>query len=438
AVMTSILTGVFSSFNIVLLFYYNSKLAFVAIGLIVLALLVTAATGYLKLRCERKFATLSGKISGMVYQYLTGIVKLRVCAAEGRAFANWGAQYTYLRGLMVRKTALSNVEQTFYAGYGVLVNAALFAMIGMVIFKDEQAALSTGEFIAFNAAFGTVFGAMMELSQTALNLLNIVPVYERTRPILETPPEVDASKVAVGELTGDIEVLKLGFAYGEGPAVLSDVSFHVRAGEFVAVVGPSGSGKSTLLRLLMGFERPNAGSLCYDSHNLLDLDVNALRRQLGVVLQAGQLMAGDIFTNIAGTSAVSLDEVWDAARLCGLEEDINNMPMGLHTVISEGSSTLSGGQRQRILIARAIVAKPRILYFDEATSALDNRTQTVVSESLERLKATRIVIAHRLSTVVKADRILVMKDGRLVQSGRYDELLEQPGLFAELARRQIA
>jgi ATP-binding cassette subfamily C protein len=438
AVMSSILTGVFSLFNLALLFYYNAKLAFAAMGLIVLALLVTGVTGYLKLRCERQFASLSGKISGMVYQYLTGIVKLRVCAAEGRAFANWAEQYTHLRGLMMRNARLANVEQTFYAGYGVVVNAVIFAMIGMVLFKDAQASLSTGDFIAFNSAFGTVFGAMMELSQTALGLLNLVPVYERTRPILETAPEVDNSKITPEDLSGEIEVLKLNFAYCDGPAVLSDVSFHVSRGEFVAVVGPSGSGKSTLLRLLMGFERPAAGSICYDSHNLLDLDVNALRRQLGVVLQSGQLMAGDIFTNIAGTAGVTLDEVWNAARLCGLEEDINNMPMGLHTVISEGSSTLSGGQRQRILIARAIVAKPRILFFDEATSALDNRTQAVVSESLERLKATRIVIAHRLSTIVKADRILVLQDGRLVQSGRYEELLAQPGIFAELARRQIA
>ncbi|CAK0762105.1 hypothetical protein CCP3SC15_2820001 [Gammaproteobacteria bacterium] len=337
----------------------------------------------------------------------------------------------------MRTTRLSNIEQSFYAGFGVLVSAVIFAMIGMVLFKDAQAILSTGDFIAFTAAFGTVFSAMLELSRTVLGLLNLIPIYERTRPILETPPEVGTGKTVPDELTGAIEVSKLSFAYGDGPPVLSDISFHLRPGEFVAIVGPSGSGKSTLLRLLMGFERPRAGSVCYDSHNLLDLDVNALRRQLGVVLQSGQLMAGDIFTNIAGASAATLAEVWDAVRLCGLEDDINNMPMGMHTVISEGSSTLSGGQRQRILIARAIVGKPRILFFDEATSALDNRTQGLVSTSLERLKATRVVIAHRLSTVIKADRILVLRDGRLVQWGRYDELLSQPGLFAELARRQI-
>jgi len=166
--------------------------------------------------------------------------------------------------------------------------------------------------------------------------------------------------------------------------------------------------------------------------------VQAVRRQIGVVLQSGRLTSGDIFTNIVGSSLATHDDAWEAARMAGLDRDLESMPMGMHTVISEGGGTLSGGQRQRLLIARAIVGKPRILYFDEATSALDNRTQSIVSASLERLRATRIVVAHRLSTVMNADRIYVVQAGRIVQSGTYGELLAQPGLFAELAARQIA
>ena len=231
--------------------------------------------------------------------------------------------------------------------------------------------------------------------------------------------------------------MKLGFRYGDCPEILKDVSFSIRPGGYIALVGPSGSGKSTLLRLLLGFEKSTSGSIYYDNQDMVDLDVDALRRQLGVVLQGGQLTSGDIFTNIVGTSQLTLEDAWEAARMVGLDEDIEQMPMGMHTVISEGASTISGGQRQRILVARAIVHRPRIIYFDEATSALDNRTQAVVTESLGRLKATRIVIAHRLSTVINADRILVLQEGRIVQNGNYAKLLGEPGPFAELARRQM-
>jgi len=203
-------------------------------------------------------------------------------------------------------------------------------------------------------------------------------------------------------------------------------------------VGPSGSGKSTLLRLLLGFEALEGGAIFYDGQELGGLDVQAVRRQMGVVLQSGRLMSGDIYTNIIGASSATLQEAWTAARMAGLAEDIEAMPMGMHTVISEGGGTLSGGQRQRLLIARAIVARPRILLFDEATSALDNRTQAIVSASLESLQATRIVVAHRLSTIVNAHRIFVMERGQLVQTGTFSELMAQKGPFAELAKRQIA
>ena len=189
---------------------------------------------------------------------------------------------------------------------------------------------------------------------------------------------------------------------------------------------------------MLGFESPEAGSIFYDGQELETLDIQAVRHQIGTVLQNGQLLAGDIFSNIVGSAPLSLDQAWAAARMAGLDEDIKQMPMGMQTVIGEGASTLSGGQRQRLLIARAIVRQPRILFFDEATSALDNETQAIVSESLERLQLTRIVIAHRLSTIINADRIYMFDRGQLVQQGSYQELLHQPGPFAKLAKRQLA
>jgi ABC-type bacteriocin/lantibiotic exporter with double-glycine peptidase domain len=240
-------------------------------------------------------------------------------------------------------------------------------------------------------------------------------------------------------VSGEIELSHVSFRYQtDGPLILDNVSLHIRPGEFVAVVGPSGAGKSTLIRLLLGFETPTDGAIYYDREDLARLDCQAVRRQIGVVLQDGKLMPGDLFSNIVGSYLLTLDDAWEAAWLSGLSDDIRDMPMGMQTVISEGGSTLSGGQRQRLMIARAIVSKPRILFFDEATSALDNETQTIVRRSLEYLKATRVAIAHRLSTVRYADRIIVMEAGRIVQQGTYEELLQQGGLFAELVQRQLA
>jgi ATP-binding cassette subfamily C protein len=205
----------------------------------------------------------------------------------------------------------------------------------------------------------------------------------------------------------------------------------------VAIVGASGSGKSTLFRMLLRFETPESGSIYYDRRDLATLDVQALRQQIGVVLQNGRIRAGSIHKNIVGTANLTVEEAWEAARMAGLDADIEAMPMGMQTVLGEGGGSLSGGQRQRLLIARALVRRPRILLFDEATSALDNTTQDTVSRSMDNLRSTRVVIAHRLSTIQRADWIYVMEKGQVVQQGAYRELLAQEGPFAELARRQL-
>jgi ATP-binding cassette subfamily C protein len=265
-----------------------------------------------------------------------------------------------------------------------------------------------------------------------------MPLYDNVRPILEALPENHQAKPVSASLRGSIDISNLSFRYHEkAPLAINNVSIQVNPGEFIAIVGSSGSGKSTLLRLLLGFDAPETGTICYDRHDLAMVDPESIRRQIGTVLQNSQLFPGTIFSNIAGITEASLDDVYEAACLAGIGDDIDEMPMGMFTTISEGISTLSGGQRQRILIARALVSKPRILFFDEATSALDNKAQQMVSNSLENLNATRIVIAHRLSTVINADRIYMMEEGQVAESGTYKELLQLGGKFAELVKRQM-
>jgi ATP-binding cassette subfamily C protein len=434
-VTTSLLTAVFSVFSFALLFYYSRPLALVATGLVVLLILVTATLSYFQLRHQRVLLALQGKLESLLFGLISGISKLRVAGAEARAYALWAERFAEQRGRSVAAQRVANVQMVVNSVYMVLTSMALFAMVALSI-REE---LAVSEFLAFNAAFGQFLGAALSIVNIFSSILILIPIYERLAPILEEPPEVDLGKAEVGELRGDIELSHVSFRYQkDGPLILDDVSIRARPGEFIALVGPSGSGKSTTLRLILGFEQPEAGSLYFDGQDLPSLDIASVRRQIGVVLQNGRPMVGDIFSNIVGSTNLGIDAAWEAARMAGLEEDIQAMPMGMHTIISEGATTFSGGQQQRLLIARAVVAKPRILLFDEATSALDNRTQEIVSRSLESLKATRIVVAHRLSTIRNADRIYVIEAGRVVEEGTFDQLAQADGTFARLVERQMA
>ena len=263
---------------------------------------------------------------------------------------------------------------------------------------------------------------------------------DRLKPILETLPEYEEETELPGELSGEIEISNVDFAYDkDGPNVLSNLSVHIRAGEYIGIVGSSGCGKSTLLKLLLGFEKPVSGKIYYDSKDIDRMDKRELRKKFGVVLQEGRLIAGSIFDNITiAAPGATLKDAERVAEQVGLAEDIARMPMGMHTVLSETGGTISGGQQQRILIARAILGKPKIIFFDEATSALDNVTQAMVCESLNKLDSTRLVIAHRLSTIMDCDRILVMDKGEIVEEGNFEALMEKKGIFYELASRQMA
>jgi NHLM bacteriocin system ABC transporter ATP-binding protein len=436
ATLSAILSSFVSAASYVLLFYYSVTLALLATLILIVNVIFSAGTGYFMLRYAREQQEAQGKLSGLVLQLLDGIAKLRVSGTEARAFARWAKAYRREQAVAFRVGLFSNNVGVFNSVLSIGSTLAIFWAY-TVLAADPAGGITTGQFIAFNAAFGAFIGSGMQLSQTAISLLGLIPLWERAKPILETEPEVDVSKPDPGELSGRIEVSHLTFRYSpDGPVILDDVSFEAAPGEFIALVGPSGAGKSTALRVLLGFEQAEGSSVFFDGHDLASVDVTAVRRQVGVVLQSSSLTSGDIFSNIVGSASLTIEDAWEAARMAGMEDDLKAMPMGMHTVVTEGGGTLSGGQRQRLLIARSLVTRPRILYFDEATSALDNRTQAIVSESIEGLHATRIVIAHRLSTIREADRIYVFDSGRIVERGSYGELVARDGLFAELVARQ--
>jgi NHLM bacteriocin system ABC transporter ATP-binding protein len=428
---------------IAFLFSYNVQMAFVAIGLVLFSVLFPMALNFLQIKHQRELFYIRGSISGLVLQLINGVSKLRVSGSEDRAFREWARKFSEQKRTAFAAGRLANAAHVFNQIFPVICTAIIFGMYAW--FRDQAAKngevfkMSTGEFIAFNTTFTNILLSFLALAAASLELMIILPLFERLVPIIEATPEIDEAKTHPGELTGEIEVSHLTFRYiKDGPPILRDVSLHIRPGEFVALVGGSGSGKSTLLRLLLGFEKPESGAILYDNQDLNSLDLREVRQQTGVVLQSSKLMPTDIYRNIIGSHQLSLNDAWDAARMSGLDRDIKNMPMGMNTVVSEGGGTFSGGQRQRLMVARALVNKPRIIFFDEATSALDNETQRTVTESLDAMQSTRIVIAHRLSTIINADKIYVLMNGEMVQSGTYADLINQPGPFADLAKRQLA
>ncbi len=440
-VLTSIFSGVFAFLNLGLLISYSGSLALIAIGAAIVNIAVTVFSGLLTLRKVRPMMELQGQLFGVMVQLINGVGKLRVAGAEERAFAYWGKQYSQQLKLILGTQNIEDMVRVVNEILPTLTSCLLFAFTASSLQQGQQAvsghALSIGTFLAFNSAFGTFIGGATSLSNTIIDVLEVVPLWKRAQPILEAKPEVSINNVDPGKLSGRISVENLIFRYRQdGSPTLDNVNLRAEPGEFIALVGTSGSGKSTLFRLLLGFDTPESGGVFYDGKDLSGLDINAVRRQFGVVLQNSRLMSASIFENIASGANITTDEAWQAAEMAGFEADIQAMPMGMHTIVSEGGGNISGGQRQRLLITRALVLKPKILLFDEATSALDNKTQAIVSESLDKLKVTRIVIAHRLSTIRNADRIYVLQSGKVVQHGSFDQLAKQQGLFAQLIERQ--
>ncbi len=430
-VLSTGLTSLFSLIYITQMVNYGPGL--VVPGLIVIActVLFSFITTIAQLGISRRQMELAAKESGLEYSLLTGIQKIRLAGAEKRAFAKWADAYT-------REAKLQYDPPAFLKLSGVI--SSCISLVGTIViyYFTIRTNVPLADYYAFNSAYGMVMGAFASLVGMAGTFAQIQPMLDMVRPVLEAVPEVSENKKVVTKLSGGIELNNVSFRYTEtDPLIIDNLSLKIRPGQYVAIVGATGCGKSTLMRLMLGFETPQKGAVYYDGKDLASLDLKSLRQHIGTVMQNGKLFQGDIYSNIViSAPRLTMTEAWEAAEKAGIADDIHAMPMGMHTIISEGSGGISGGQRQRLMIARAIAPKPKILMFDEATSALDNITQKIVSDSLDALKCTRIVIAHRLSTIRQCDRIIVLDRGKIIEDGNYEELLAQNGFFAQLVARQ--
>ena len=430
-VLSTGLTSVFSLIYISQIFVYAPDLVVPALIIILVTVVFSLTSSVVQMKLSTRQMELSGKESGMTYALISGIQKIKLAGAEKRAFARWGNLYA------------ENAKVTYDPPTFIKLNSVIslaISLVGTIVMYSMavRSGVSVADYYAFNTAYAMVSGAFMALAGIALSAAQIKPILNMVKPFFDAVPEVSDGKQVLTRLSGGIELNNVSFRYSENmPLIIDNLSLKIRPGQYVAIVGKTGCGKSTLMRLLLGFEHPQKGAVYYDGKDLERIDLRSLRRRIGVVMQNGKLFLGDIYSNIVISAPwLSQKDAWEAAELAGIADDIRKMPMGMNTVISEGSGGISGGQRQRLMIARAIAPKPKILMLDEATSALDNLTQKKISESLDSLKCTRLVIAHRLSTIKQCDRIIVLDHGKIIEDGKYDELIEKNGFFAELVARQ--
>ena len=399
--------------------------------------IVSAIFCFITYKWQKALVDCQGKLQGMLLQFINGIEKITNTFSEKRFFAQWSKEYIRQVKIDYKLGMAGIVNSLISSLYPVVISILFYYLYGRGLKMQSIEGLSTGTFLAFLTSFACFQGAFLGLAGALLEIRNVIPLSKRIKPILEAQPEFEESKPAIDKLKGNIEISHLNFRYSpDSPLVLKDVNMSIKQGEFVAVVGGSGAGKSTLMRMLIGFDKAESGSVFYDNQDISAVDIGSLRRQLGVVLQDDTVLQGTILQNILGSSGLKIEDAWEAAKKVSFDKDIEEMPMGMFTMIPAGGSTLSGGQLQRLIIARALIRRPAVLIFDEATSALDNMTQQVVRKSLDELKVTRIIIAHRLSTIINADKIYVLKDGEVIECGKYDELIKKDGYFATLAKRQ--
>ncbi len=436
-ILNALISFIFSFFFLALLFYYSVDLALIGLALGLTIVAFTIILSFIAYKHIMIIRHLDVVLSGFVYQVISGINKIRVTKSEERVFSQWAGRFAVQQKHYASKKK-TNVAGAVFGSFFPIFSAIFIFIVVIHLISTPGKDFTVGDYIAFNTAFVSFQGALLKMAMSTVPILTTKPLFNMFKPIIEADMEYNDENEDPGDLNGDISVANLSFRYAEDmPQIIKDVSLKINAGEYVALVGGSGSGKSTLIRLLLGFEAPNEGQIHYSDKSIARINLRELRSQISVVLQNEKLLTGTVLYNIIGSSTLTEEDAWEAARQAGCYDDIYELPDKMQTEVVAGGTTLSGGQIQRIIIASAFVKKNKIIFFDEATSALDNFTQETVTRSMDSMSATKIVIAHRLSTVMKANRIIVMDKGNITESGTYDELMKKEGHFTELVKEQL-
>ena len=416
--------------------FYDATLGVIALVFSLASLLVAVTLGLRQISPYGRMISAARRVAGRLFQIVGGIAKLRVENAEGSAFAIWARDYREQKRAELELGALEGHSRAFGAALPFFAGGVL--LFAVMTVGDRN--VPVGDFLVVYIVFITFQSAVARLGESFGTIAAMLPAFDQMRPLLAAVPETEVGGEPVEHLGGDVLFDHISFRYDpDGPLILDDVTIRAAPGEFVAIAGESGAGKSTLFRLALGVDRPSAGAVYYDGRDLRHLNLKQVRRKIGAVPQSVRLHPHDLWDNIvAHHEEATTEEVWQAARAAGIEREVKAMPMGMMTMVGSSGSVLSGGESQRVTIARSLIGSPRIMLLDEATNWLDNESQAEVMQNLSRLTSTRIVIAHRLSTLEQADRIYVMQAGKVAQSGSFKDLMEVDGVFRELVRRQIA
>ena len=420
----------FALVNLLFLFAIDAVLGLV----IALAIGITMLLMSLIQRRIKRLTTLMmaerSDLNSNTMSLIEAIVPIRVGGAESRALARWTQTAAPALSTVSELEAESSARFTILAAAPLVMNTVLVLAVA-----SQRGAFTAAAFMGAFVAVAQLTIAMTQLTQSLYLISELKPALERMVPITSSVVERSGPARAPGALDGRIQITNVVFGYDlERPPLLDGLTLTVEAGEFVAIVGPSGSGKSSVMRLILGFENPWSGVVAYDGKDLAELDVTAVRRQMGTVLQASVPFGTTYRECICGPLQLDDDSLWKVIAESGLEREVQ--ARGLDAPLGKRGGAISGGQRQRLMIARALAGDPRVILLDEATSALDNVTQDIVMRSILGRPVTRIAIAHRLTTVERADRILVVSGGRIEEEGTPAELRASGGHFARLAARQ--
>lgn len=415
--------------SLAMMIYLSPQLTVVVVVAAVLQIVVTVLIAWRMAAVLRRQLPVAAEITSVTHDLLAGVSALRVSGAEAYGMAQWADPYTRNQHLTVHERRLTVVGAVIGMVWPLAVTAVVYYVVG----TELLGIITVGTYVAFLSAYGFFHHAMGHIPRTVAVFFTLARFWQRCQPLFEAPLERTGPTLDPGRLAGAVDLTGVTVTHGRGTMALDDLDLHVRPGEYVGITGPTGAGKSTIVRLLLGFEVPDSGTVAYDTVDFADLDIDLVRAQLGVVTQGMRPIGDTVRDVVGGIDHYSDEEYWSVLAAVGLADEVRGLPMGLDTAVGSGGDAFSGGQVQALLLARALIRDPAILLLDEATSALDEVSQQTVSATVAGLAITRIVVAHRISSIAAADRIVVVADGKVRQQGTYQELSSQPGWFRDSA-----